>query len=124
LVLAGVAAVGLVSVTYILTLGHSVNATGPKIKSLAVLPLRNFSGDPGQQYFVDGLTEELTTDLAKLGNLRVISHSSAMLYAGTHKSLPQIAKDLNVDAVFTGTVERSANRIRVHANLVRPGSDE
>jgi TolB-like protein/tetratricopeptide (TPR) repeat protein len=101
-----------------------VNATGPKIKSLAVLPLRNFSGDPGQQYFVDGLTEELTTDLAKLGNLRVISHSSAVLYADSHKPLPQIAKDLNVDAVLTGTVERSANRVRVHANLVRPGTDE
>ena len=89
-----------------------------------MLPLRNFSGDPGQQYFVDGLTEELTTDLAKLGNLRVISHSSAVLYADSHKPLPQIAKDLNVDAVLTGTVERSANRVRVHANLVRPGTDE
>ena len=124
LVLAGVAAVALISVTYILTRSHAVNATGPKIKSLAVLPLRNFSGDPGQQYFVDGLTEELTTDLAKLGNLRVISHSSAVLYADSHKPLPQIAKDLNVDAVLTGTVERSANRVRVHANLVRPGTDE
>jgi TolB-like protein/tetratricopeptide (TPR) repeat protein len=123
LVLAGVAAVA-IGVTYILTRSHTVVATGPKIKSLAVLPLRNFSGDPGQQYFVDGLTEELTTDLAKLGNLRVISHSSAMLYADTHKSLPQIAKDLNVDAVLTGTVERSANRVRVHANLVRPVTDE
>jgi TolB-like protein/Tfp pilus assembly protein PilF len=89
-----------------------------------VLPFRNFSGDPGQQYFVDGLTEELTMDLAKLGSLRVISHSSAMLYADTHKPLPQIAKDLNVDAVLTGTVERTANRLRVHANLVRPGTDE
>jgi TolB-like protein/Tfp pilus assembly protein PilF len=124
LVLAGAAAVALISVTYILTRSHAVNATGPKIKSLAVLPLRNFSGDPGQQYFVDGLTEELTTDLAKLGNLRVISHSSAVLYADSHKPLPQIAKDLNVDAVLTGTVERSANRVRVHANLVRPGTDE
>ena len=123
LVLAGAAAVAL-GVTYILTRSHTVNATGPKIKSLAVLPLRNFSGDPGQQYFVDGLTEELTTDLAKLGNLRVISHSSAMLYADTRKPLPQIAKDLNVDAVLTGTVERSANRIRVRAELVRPGTDE
>jgi len=124
LVLGGVAAATLIGITYITTRGHTVNATGPKIKSLAVLPLRNFSGDPGQQYFVDGLTEELTTDLAKLGNLRVISHSSAMLYADTHKPLPQIAKDLNVDAVLTGTVERSANRVRIHANLVRPGTDE
>jgi TolB-like protein/Tfp pilus assembly protein PilF len=124
LVLAGVAAAALISVAYILTRSHTVNATSPKIKSLAVLPLRNLSGDPGQQYFVDGLTEELTTELAKLGNLRVISHSSAMLYADTHKPLPQIAKDLNVDAVLTGTIERSANRVRVHANLVRPGTGE
>jgi TolB-like protein/Tfp pilus assembly protein PilF len=119
-----VAAAALIGITYITTRSHKVNATGPKIKSLAVLPLRNFSGDPGQQYFVDGLTEELTTDLAKLGNLRVISHSSAMLYADTHEPLPQIAKDLNVDAVLTGTVERSGNRVRVHANLVRPSTDE
>ncbi len=124
LVLAGIAAVALIGVTYILTRSHTVKATGPKIKSLAVLPLRNFSGDPGQQYFVDGLTEELTTDLAKLGNLRVISHSSAMLYADTHKPLPQIAKDLNVDAVLTGTVERSANRVRVRTELVRPSTNE
>ena len=123
-VLAGVAAVVLIGVTYLLTRSRTVNATGPNISSLAVLPLRNFSGDPGQQYFVDGLTEELTTDLAKLGNLRVISHSSAMLYADTHKPLPQIAKDLHVDAVLTGTVERSANRVRVRTELVRPSTDE
>jgi TolB-like protein/tetratricopeptide (TPR) repeat protein len=124
LVLAGMAAVALIGVTYILTRSHTVKATGPKIKSLAVLPLRNLSGDPGEQYFVDGLTEELTTDLAKLGNLRVISHSSAMLYGDTHKPLPQIAKDLNVDAVLTGTIERSANRVRVRTELVRPSTDE
>lgn len=121
--LAGVAA-ALIGITYITTRGRTVNATGPKIKSLAVLPLRNLSGDLGEQYFVDGMTEELTTDLAKLGNLRVISHSSAMLYADTHKPLPQIAKDLNVDAVLTGTVERSANRVRVRTELVRPGTGE
>lgn len=124
LVFAGVVAATLIGISYILTRSHTVKATGPKITSLVVLPLRNFSGDPGQQYFVDGLTEELTMTLAKLGNLRVISHSSAMLYAETHKSLPQIAKDLNVDAVLTGTVERSGNRVRVHANLVRAGTDE
>jgi TolB-like protein len=124
LVFAGVAAATLIGITYTLTRSHTVKATGPKITSLVVLPLRNFPGDPAQQYFVDGLTEELTADLAKLGNLRVISHSSAMLYADTHKSLPQIAKDLSVDAVLTGTVERSANRVRVRTELVRPGTDE
>ncbi len=122
--LAVVAAGVLIAITYITTRSHTVNATGPKIESLAVLPLRNFSGDSGQQYFVDGLTEELTTDLAKLGNLRVISHASAMLYADLDKPLPQIAKDLNVDAVLTGTVERSGNRVRVRTELVRPGTDE
>jgi len=124
LVLAGVAAVALISVTYILTWSHAVNATGPKIKSLAVLPLRNFSGDPGQQYFVDGVTDELTANLAKLGTLRVISRSSAMLYRDTPKTLPQIAKELNVDAVVTGMVERSDNRVRVRTQLVRAATGE
>ena len=94
------------------------------IHSLTVLPLNNLSGDPGQQYFVDGLTDELTTDLARLGNLRVISHASAMLYTETRTPLPEIARKLNVDAVVTGTVERSGNRVRVRANLVRAGTDE
>jgi TolB-like protein len=125
LVLAAVAAVAVISVTfYFLTRFGTVGATGPKIKSLAVLPLRNISADSGQQYFVDGLTDELTTDLAKLGKLRVISRSSAILYADTGKPLPQIAKDLNVDAVLMGTVERSGNRVRVRTELVRPGTDE
>ena len=124
LLLAAIAAVATIAVSYFLSRSHTVVATGPKIKSLAVLPLRNFSGDSGQQYFVDGLTDELTTDLAKLGNLHVISHSSAMVYADTHKPLPQIAKDLNVDAVLTGTVERSGNRVRVRTELIRTATNE
>ena len=124
LVLTSVAAVVLVVVTYFSTRSRTVDATGPKIRSLAVLPLKNFSGDPGQQYFVDGLTDELTTSLAKLGNVRVISHSSAVFYAETSQPLPQIAKDLNVDAVLRGTVERSGNRIRIRAELIRPATDE
>jgi TolB-like protein/lipoprotein NlpI len=123
-VLTGAATVVLIGVSSFLTRNPTVDATGPKIKSLAILPLRNFSGDPGQQYFVDGLTEELTTAVAKLGNLRVISHSSATLSANTHKPLPQMAKDLNVDAVLTGTVERSGNHLRVRTELVRPATDE
>jgi TolB-like protein/lipoprotein NlpI len=124
LVLAAVAAVVLIAVSYFLTRSRTVVATGPKIKSLAVLPLRNLSGDPREQYFVDGLTDELTTDLAKLDNLRVISRASASLSANSQKSLPEIAKDLNVDAVLTGTVERSGNRVRVRTELVRPATDE
>jgi TolB-like protein/tetratricopeptide (TPR) repeat protein len=124
LLLAVAVAVALAGVVHILIRSRTVVASGPKIKSLAVLPLRNFSGDPREQYFVDGLTDELTTDLAKLGNLRVISRASAMLSAGTHKPLPEIAKDLTVDAALTGTVERSGNRVRVRAELVRPATNE
>ena len=124
LVLAGMAVLALLSVTYAMTRSHSAHATGPKITSLAVLPLKNLSGDAGQQYFVDGLTEELTAALARLANLRVISRTSATLYTDTRKPLPQIANELNVDAVLTGTVERSGNRIRVRTELVRPGTDE
>ena len=124
LLLATVTAVVLASVLFILTRSRTVAATGHKITSVAVLPLRNLSGDPGQQYFVEGLTDELTTDVAKLGSLQVISHSSAVLSADAHKPLPQIAKDLNVDALLTGTVERSGNRVRVRTELVRPATNE
>ena len=124
LVLAAVTAIAVMVTGYFLTRNRTVVATGPKIKSLAVLPLKNLSGDTGQQYFVDGLTDELTTDLEKLGNLRVISRSSAVRYADTNKSLSQIAKDLNVDALLTGTVERSGNRVRIHTELVLPAMNE
>jgi TolB-like protein/Tfp pilus assembly protein PilF len=124
LVFAGVAAAALIGITYILTRSHTVKATGRKITSLAVLPLRNLSGDPGQQYFVVGLTDDLTANLARLENLRVISRGSAMLYRDTHTPLPQIGRELNVDAVVTGTVERSENRVRVRTQLIRAANDE
>ncbi len=93
--------------------------TGPaEIRSLAVLPLQNLSGDPEQEYFVDGMTDELITDLAKAGSLRVISHTSVSGYKGVHKPLSVIAKELNVDAVVEGTVLRSGNRVRVTAQLL------
>src|SRR6516225_4860251 len=79
-----------------------VAGSAPQIRSLAVLPLTNLSGDPNQEYFVDGMTDELTTDLGKIGALRVISRTSAMQYKGTKKSLSEIAKELNVDAVIAG----------------------
>ena len=124
LVVGGVAALVLIAVTYLLTRSRSAQATGPKITSLAVLPLKNLTGDSGQQYLVDGLTDEVTAKLARLGNLRVVSRTAAALYADTHKSLPQIASELNADAVVTGSVERSGNRVRVRTNLVRAGTDE
>lgn len=89
----------------------------PAIQSLAVLPLQNYSRVPDQDYFADGMTEELITDLAQISALRVISRTSIMTYKGSSKSLPQIAKELNVDAVLEGSVERFDHRVRVLATL-------
>jgi|KBSMisStaDraftv2_1062788.scaffolds.fasta_scaffold18710_3 TolB-like protein len=124
LVLAGVATAALFGVIYILTRSRVPAATRPKITSLAVLPFKNLSGDSGQQYFVDGLTNELTADLANLGTLRVISPSSGIRYADTQKALPQIARELSVDAVVTGTVERSGDRVRARTKLIRAATNE
>ena len=91
----------------------------PRIQSLAVLPLVNLSSDIGQDFFADGMTEELTTDLGKISVLRVISRTSAMRYKDTKKPLREIARELNVDAVVEGTVARSGSHLRVTANLVQ-----
>ena len=93
------------------------------IASLAVLPLENLSADPDQEYFADGMTDELITDLAQLGKLRVISRTSVMHYKGTQKTLPQIARELNVDAVIEGSVARSGDRVRIRVQLIR-GEDD
>src|ERR1700688_5027567 len=90
----------------------------PRIGSLAVLPLENLSRDPEQEYFAEGMTDELITDLAKISAIRVISRTSVMQYKGTQKSVGQIAKELGVDAVIEGTVLRSGNRVRITAQLV------
>jgi TolB-like protein/DNA-binding winged helix-turn-helix (wHTH) protein/Tfp pilus assembly protein PilF len=94
-----------------------------QIQSIAVLPLENLSGDPAQEFFADGMTDAVTTDLAQYSSLRIISRTSAMQYKGTRKSLPQIASELNVDAVVEGSVIRSGNRVRVTAQLIRAQSD-
>src|SRR5215470_19249365 len=91
----------------------------PPIRSLAVLPLQNLSNDPQQDYFADGMTDELITGLAKLGNLRVISRTSVIRYKTTTEPLPQIAHELNVDAIVEGTVERSGSRVRIRTQLIR-----
>jgi len=97
----------------------------PKIESIAVLPLENLSGDPEQDYFADGTPEALITDLAKLSGLRrVIARSSVMRYRGTEKPLPEIARELRVDAVVTGAVLRSGNRVRITAQLINPATEE
>jgi serine/threonine-protein kinase len=97
---------------------------GEAIKSLVVLPLENLSGDPAQEYFADGMTDALIGELAKIGALRVISRTSAMHYKGKKKSLPEIARELNVDAVIEGTVQRLGDRVRVRAQLVRAATEQ
>ncbi len=93
------------------------------IQSLAVLPLENLSSDPDQEYFAEGMTDALTTDLAKISTLKVISRTSSMQFKGTKKPLQQIAKELNVDALVEGTVERSGNRVRITAHLIDVRND-
>jgi TolB-like protein len=83
---------------------------------LAVLPLENLSGDPSQDYFADGMTDELITRLAQMSALRVISRTSVMTYKNARKPLPEIASKLNVDAVVEGSVSRSGERVRVTAH--------
>jgi len=94
------------------------------IKSIAVLPLKNLSGDPSQEYLADGMTEELIGRLARIHDLRVISRTSVMRFKDALLSVPEIAKTLNVDAIVEGSVVREGNRIRVHAQLLRGASDE
>jgi TolB-like protein/Tfp pilus assembly protein PilF len=94
------------------------------IRSLVVLPLQNLSPDAGQEYFADGITDELTTDLARIRPLRVLSRTTAMHYKETTETLPQIARHLGVDAVLEGSVSRSQSRIRVRVQLVRGATDE
>jgi len=94
------------------------------IRSLAVLPLENLSGDPAQDYFSDGMTDELITELGQISDLRVISRTSVMTFKGAHKSLPDIARDLNVDAVVEGTVLRSGNQVRITAQLILAAADK
>lgn len=94
------------------------------IRSLAVLPLENLSGNPSQEFLADGLTEALITDLAEVHDLRVISRTSAMQYKGVRKSLPEIAQALKVDAVVEGAVVSSEGRVRVTAQLIEARSEQ
>ena len=98
-------------------------STQVRNKSLVVMPLENLSGDRDQEYFADGMTDDLIANLAKIRSLRVISRSTAMAYKGTHKTLSQIASELNVDAVVEGTVLRVGNRVRITAELVQVSTD-
>jgi TolB-like protein/DNA-binding winged helix-turn-helix (wHTH) protein/tetratricopeptide (TPR) repeat protein len=123
---AGVALAGLVLLAGFKAGGlrGRIPGSNPQIHSLAVLPLKNLSGDPAQKYFADGMTEELITDLSQISALKVISRTSSDVYQDTHKTLPEIAHELNVDAVVEGSVVRSGNHVRVTAQLIYAPQDK
>ena len=103
---------------------QQVKAAKPsQVRSLAVLPLENIAATPGQEYLADGMTDELIASLAKIRSLRVASRTSSMAYKGTHKPLSEIARELNVDAIVEGTVQRSGGNVRGTAELVQTSSD-
>ena len=95
----------------------------PAIASIMVLPLENISGDSAEEYFADGMTDALIGDLAKIGGLHVISRTSSMHYKGTKKSLPEIAREINVDAIVEGTVQRSGDRVVIRTQLIHAPTD-
>src|SRR2546426_7493191 len=99
-------------------IGMPGSSTPGRMRSLAVLPLENLSHDPQQEYFAEGLTEALITTLAKIGELRVVSRTSAMLYKDVRKPLREIARELEVDAIVEGTVLRAGHRVRITAQLI------
>jgi TolB-like protein/DNA-binding winged helix-turn-helix (wHTH) protein/lipopolysaccharide biosynthesis regulator YciM len=104
--------------------GGGLASAGKKTRrSVAVLPLQNLSADPSQNYFADGMTDELTTDLAQFADLRVISRTSAMHYKDGNKTAPQIGKELGVDALVEGSVERVGDRVRIRAQLIDCSTD-
>ena len=98
--------------------------TGPEIRSLAVLPLQNLSGDVSQDYFADGMTEELITELSRLSSVRVISRTSIMRYKNANKPLPEIARELGVEGIIAGSVLRSGDQVRITAQLIYAPQDK
>jgi len=123
-VVAGAAAVILVGAAFLAWRSlRSRSSDAAPIRSIAVLPLENLSRDPAQEYFADGMTEALITDLGKIGALRVISRTSVMRYRGTNRPVPEIAGELNVDAIVEGSVQRFGDRVRITANLIHARTD-
>jgi TolB-like protein/DNA-binding winged helix-turn-helix (wHTH) protein/tetratricopeptide (TPR) repeat protein len=102
---------------------HKSDSSAP-IRSLAVLPLQNLSGNPNEEYFADGMTDELITELAHIPGLRVVSRTSVMQDKGAHQSLAQMAQELDVDAIVEGSVVRSGDRVRITAQLIDTRSDK
>jgi TolB-like protein len=114
----------LLTLVYVATRSRAGDAGRPKIRSLAVLPLQNLSGDPSQDFIADGVTEELIGRLSRIHGLRVISRTSSMHFKNTQLALPEIARMLAVDAIVEGSLVREGQRIRVHAQLIRAATDE
>ena len=123
LVLGGVVVLALLALTFLMTRSPRTAATQPKITSLAVLPFKNLSGDPTQEYLADGMTEAIIGRLSSIHDLRVISRTSAMHFKDTQLSVPEIARALQVDALVEGSVIRDGSRIRVTAQLIRGATD-
>jgi TolB-like protein/DNA-binding winged helix-turn-helix (wHTH) protein/Tfp pilus assembly protein PilF len=113
-----------VAIRYVTVKASANRGASAAIQSIAVLPLVNLSSDPEQAYFSDGMTDELITDLAKIGKLKVISHTSVERYKGTKNTVREIAQELGVDAVIEGTVMRSGDRVRISAQLIDARSDQ
>jgi pentatricopeptide repeat protein len=122
--LAAIVLLALLIVGWLALRTRSKDTIQPKVRSLAVLPFRNLSGDPSQEYLADGMTEALIGRLAEVHDLRVISHTSVMRFSNPQVSVPEIAKMLGVDAVVEGSVTQQGNRIRVTAQLIRGATDE
>jgi TolB-like protein/DNA-binding winged helix-turn-helix (wHTH) protein/Tfp pilus assembly protein PilF len=122
LVVGGLVLFALGTMVYVLTRTRA-GAARAEIRSLAVLPLQNLSGDPAQEYFADGMTEALISGLAQIRSLKVISRTSAMSFKGTRKPLPEIARELRVDAVTQGSVQRENGRVKVMIQLVHGPTD-
>jgi len=123
IVLAGLA----ILVFFLLHSGRQPTTRPPafsRISSIAVLPLKNLSNDPEQEYFVEGMTDEIITDLAQLPALRVISRTSSMHYQDSPKTAPEIGRELNVDAIVEGTVLRAGDRIRIRTQLIYAPADQ
>ena len=113
-----------ITIAYVATRSRLGDASRSKIRSLAVLPLQNLSGDPSQDYVADGMTEELIGQLSRIHGLRVISRTSIMRFKNTQLSVPEIAKMLAVDAIVEGSLVQEGRQIRIHAQLIRAATDE
>ena len=123
-VVAGVLAAALIAAVAVNRSSWQSNPPAVPIRSVAVLPLENLSGDPEQEYFADGMTEQLTADLSSIAMLRVISRTSVMQYKKARKPLPAIARELNVDGVVEGSVVRAGDKVRITARLIRAATEE